>query len=114
MRISDWSSDVCSSDLGLDAWRVGRRHFLVVIHDTDELVRRRRAVAFTGASADRLCVAEVGAAKLDRKRVVLGKRVSVRVVLGSRRLIYIIMQNKLVHVTVDLTFIHDQHVITHY
>src|SRR3546814_6799166 len=66
MRISDWSSDVCSSDLGLDAWRVGRRHFLVVIHDTDELVRRRRAVAFTGASADRLCVDEVGAAKILR------------------------------------------------
>src|SRR3546814_12470911 len=85
MRISDWSSDVCSSDLnpprptaprhpGQHAWRgsamshrpagVGLRHI------------PGRAVAYM-----------VAAVALDRKSVVSGKSVSVRVDLGGRRII---------------------------
>src|SRR3546814_10937129 len=71
MRISDWSSDVCSSDLGRAArptapgrarGRPGRR--------------ARRA----GRRRPRAC-------RADRKSVVKGKSVSVRVDLGGRRII---------------------------
>src|SRR3546814_14153021 len=92
MRISDWSSDVCSSDLAV-----------------------RRPAAARGAGGDRLPAAADGAivrggagdgggagrgiarrkaarhrgvgAWRDRKSVVSGKSVSVRVDLGGRRII---------------------------
>src|SRR3546814_2777671 len=71
MRISDWSSDVCSSDLGDDAaaHRVpeGRQHEQRRADDE----RRDR-----DPQIDR-----------DRKSVVEGKSVSVRVDLGGRRII---------------------------
>src|SRR3546814_2785824 len=60
--ISDWSSDVCSSDLGIGVTRTARL-------DT-ELDRAGQAV-------DRRLI--------DRKSVVEGKSVSVRVDLGARR-----------------------------
>src|SRR3546814_18367614 len=75
MRISDWSSDVCSSDLpgrlaaGADRLArhrggMGRRH-------------RRRVPG----------LAAVPGGHRDRKSVVLGKSVSVRVDVGGRRII---------------------------
>src|SRR3546814_13425820 len=87
-RISDWSSDVCSSDLYLAGG--------IEEHDADTRpigariagMRRRHCVrcgagsAETGASAMPLPSSEA-----DRKSVVLGKSVSVRVDLGGRRII---------------------------
>src|SRR3546814_15679619 len=81
MRISDWSSDVCSSDLGLattsavlsyvgrpfDAWREGKPHRVYGWHDTHSEN-----------------YPELGR---DRKSVAQGKSVSVRVDLGGRRII---------------------------
>src|SRR3546814_11440751 len=94
MRISDWSSDVCSSDLA--------RH-------RDAAQRRRqslqsefdlRGYVFADAASERLLslAAQVARSELpvlitgpngagDRKSVVEGKSVSVRVDLGGRRLI---------------------------
>src|SRR3546814_20310472 len=66
MRISDWSSDVCSSDL---PFFVGP-------------VRRVR-----GALPHPTCQPAVGWCAGDRKSVVEGKSVSVRVDLGGRRII---------------------------
>src|SRR3546814_19114455 len=68
MRISDWSSDVCSSDLGL-------RHEVPAPRD-----RLRQAQGDGRGRENR-------AAGADRKSVVLGKSVSVRVDLGGRRII---------------------------
>src|SRR3546814_19128515 len=83
MRISDWSSDVCSSDLGSSAcrnrpnWRgTGGRNWL-----PDP--RRRRTDAETRHGLDR-CRPPAPA---DRKSVVEGKSVSVRVDIGGRRII---------------------------
>src|SRR3546814_19907954 len=96
MRISDWSSDVCSSDLG------GRDHGSPARHarvaglaragesaDTDY----RRSGAMT--EADRPDIDAALAALLapparageERKRVVEGKSVSDRVDLGGRRVL---------------------------
>src|SRR3546814_18577641 len=72
MRISDWSSDVCSSDLEAEQ---GRRGVRVELH-ADAVVGEIEA-AEGGDQA-------VGG---DRKSVVEGKSVSVRVDLGGRRII---------------------------
>src|SRR3546814_14718116 len=71
MRISDWSSDVCSSDLSGSS-----------------------SPAMAPTSAERssgfICMnegTEVAAPVTDRKSVVKGKSVSVRVDLGGRRII---------------------------
>src|SRR3546814_12644666 len=105
MRISDWSSDVCSSDAGLrsadavgdgarlDRRRVGRaaarggaaaRHSLSADRDGDGDRGRptRRALAAGLAGAD-LVAGDRG----DRKSVGWGKSVSVRVDVGGRRII---------------------------
>src|SRR3546814_17089407 len=97
MRISDWSSDVCSSDLdgseytgNYDLGVAGLRRF-----------HRPRLELLASAGADVLaietlpCLAEVEAVLseldrlggVDRKRVVWGKRVSVRVGHGGCGLI---------------------------
>src|SRR3546814_15663536 len=99
MRISDWSSDVCSSDLkdaGVDAAvdRIARRI---------ELGRQRRQTARQAAPKarqavidadlkDRRMIGTIGKAAgvngvADRKSVVSGKSVSVRVDLGGSRII---------------------------
>src|SRR3546814_11501347 len=97
MRISDWSSDVCSSDLSgaadakglcrcarLRAGALGpdrqdhRGQFGGDFPGTD---RSRRGAAEQARQADRLQVDG------DRKSVVKGKSVSVRVDLVGRRLI---------------------------
>src|SRR3546814_12305914 len=83
MRISDWSSDVCSSDL-IDAF-----HFvehLAGLHFGDPVLD----VALAGAHAafERLLGdRHLRAPRLDRTSVVSGKSVSVRVDLGGRRII---------------------------
>src|SRR3546814_17374229 len=67
MRISDWSSDVCSSDL---------EH------------RPAERPADAGDAADHPSLfADDGGGGPDRKSVVKGKSVSVRVDLGGRRVI---------------------------
>src|SRR3546814_7284025 len=79
MRISDWSSDVCSSDL-----RRQRRPYPAAARRR----RLRHPVRGDGDVHPRLG----GAARPrllapDRKSVVWGKSVSVRVDLGGRRII---------------------------
>src|SRR3546814_19482595 len=71
MRFSDWRSDVCSSDLPRsEVWlRPPSRE------------RSRRAAARQPG------LPEIAATRIDRKSVVSGKSVSVRVDLGSRRII---------------------------
>src|SRR3546814_12412126 len=80
MRISDWSSDVCSSDLNarlgkivvIGTLRIGAAHHFAVglpaVRDRSRLVRPVPTTA-------------------DRQSVVEGKSVSVRVDLGGRRII---------------------------
>src|SRR3546814_15561419 len=97
MRISDWSSDVCSSDLvmahpgqslnqgGRMLARVALRVVVVVLAGTaillpPTLVLAAGTLAVSGQLGDQ-------AATGDRKSVVSGKSVSVRVDLGGRRII---------------------------
>src|SRR3546814_14522630 len=92
MRISDWSSDVCSSDLaGGDR---GRRRRAVRPHGRG--LRRRHHGAHRGGGdplrRQRLLAAALFAARTrrrreDRKSVVSGKSVSVSVDIGGRRII---------------------------
>src|SRR3546814_13841819 len=106
MRISDWISDVCSSDLGLGDKRNGaagaRIHLNQInfvfldrelhIHQATHFKRYRK---FMGLTFDFIyhfvakAIRRQGAGA-DRQSVVKGKRESVRVALGGRR----IMQNK--------------------
>src|SRR3546814_15925611 len=88
MRISDWSSDVCSSDL--DGKLVGqRRAALLALVEVGEA--RRQAGAHAAGGLHRIGkLGRVGAGERhhgDRKSVVWGKGVSVRVDLGGRRII---------------------------
>src|SRR3546814_19916451 len=88
MRISDWSSDVCSSDLPLRLTPVRIR--------IRQRPRDPAAVPFL--AAHRACMAADAGVEIDhqpeldlrwrdRKSVVSGKSVSVRVDLGGRRII---------------------------
>src|SRR3546814_17257507 len=90
MRISDWSSDVCSSDLAR-----GHGHLVAQLHQSSSnagMDRRRTrgcangrpTIAPRGLGAD---VASLFAGSGDRTSVVSGKSVSVRVDLGGRRII---------------------------
>src|SRR3546814_14945863 len=97
MRISDWSSDVCSSDPGGTRPVVpGNRPgiFVTLIGNPDH----RRDLALTGVPAVgdeqaqrrverilRTGLLQIGRPRADRKSVVLGKSVSVRVDPGARR-----------------------------
>src|SRR3546814_16057058 len=82
MRISDWSSDVCSSDLELG-------HRVALLHGfrcrDDSLGTAARAVRRDQDSEIKARPAPEGGA--DRKSVVEGTSVSVRVDLGGRRII---------------------------
>src|SRR3546814_18161714 len=109
MRISDWSSDVCSSDLGRGDFQGGVPHHRHA--DRRGLFGRRRAAA---GQFPRIAVAGHGLLggglrlypparpdaatlyvlagglqrlhyRLDTKSVVSGKRVAVRVVIGGSR-----------------------------
>src|SRR3546814_5950755 len=95
MRISDWSSDVCSSDLNargdvdgdaaqfelqLGAANLGRQ-------EQPRQVLRHFGVKPEAAEALQPLGQQRGVVVADRKSVVEGKRVSVRVDLGGRRII---------------------------
>src|SRR3546814_9458275 len=82
MRISDWSSDVCSSDLEAPA---GREDY--ADRETWQKPGRsacRPRTAGAGDRQPRRQRARRDARRGDRKSVVSGKRVSVRVDLGGR------------------------------
>src|SRR3546814_18603443 len=96
MRISDWSSDVCSSDL----WPkpMLSRSKLAVIHvaqartglDDDSYRALLKHAAGVGSSKeldDAGFTAVMEVFRQDRKRVVSGQSVSVRVDLGGRRIL---------------------------
>src|SRR3546814_18737991 len=96
MRISDWSSDVCSSDLDL-----AMQASTGTLSDDDRALVQKEVAALTsqiGAVATRTTFNGTsllnGTTALDgagagtavhRKRVGQGQRVSVRVVIGGRR-----------------------------
>src|SRR3546814_9287157 len=87
MRISDWSSDVCSSDLLL-------RHGLVVefagafgIQAEVELVVPAELEARLAQGVVAHLRAGMALGEVDRTSVVSGQRVSVRVDIGGRRII---------------------------
>src|SRR3546814_20911505 len=101
MRISDWSSDVCSSDLSkpiagrlVIGWSAA---LLRVTSSTTGLVMSlmvRSPVTFSLPSPAvstlvllKVAAGNLRASKKDRKSVVYGKSVSVRVDLGGRRII---------------------------
>src|SRR3546814_11077495 len=84
MRISDWSSDVCSSDLQVLEELLGHARVLGQVREGDlrldhpELGQVAGGVGVLGAE---------GRAEGDRQSVVSGRGVSVRVDLGGRRII---------------------------
>src|SRR3546814_16717995 len=87
MRISDWSSDVCSSDLRDRRRRGGLPHRLQLF---GILPARCHGLYAAGQIWRVERVGELHAARQpgpDRKSVVSGKRVSVRVDIGGRRTI---------------------------
>src|SRR3546814_14565361 len=98
MRISDWSSDVCSSDLSVRFVLVtALREAGYRVDDFGNAADALAALAERGAPAllftdvrmpgdDGLVLLDKLQAK-DRKSVVSGKVVSVRVGLGGRRII---------------------------
>src|SRR3546814_12613269 len=103
MRISDWSSDVCSSDLlpgrkiiytnasADHAERVMERlgisrHFSGVFDIIEAGYLPKPDAAGYATVIERFGIAPGKAAMVDRKSVVLGKSVSVRVDLGGRRI----------------------------
>src|SRR3546814_20272332 len=98
MRISDWSSDVCSSDLsgGTGQFRggLGQDICFVSVHS------KPMSIVFL---TERLKVPAPGigggshGALGDRKSVVSGKSVSVRVDLGGRRIIEKKTNNPVLH-----------------
>src|SRR3546814_13425882 len=98
MRISDWSSDVCSSDLDQIVQRFGTDVVAAVTGRSRRIIRKsspggidRLAVENRAGSAN---LAETQAFMADQKRILIdrnsgveGKSVSVRVDLGGRRFI---------------------------
>src|SRR3546814_16976498 len=99
MRISDWSSDVCSSDLKdwrwLNASSTAYLHTKAAVLDGQDVIvgsfnMDPRSIDLNTEIA--LLVrsrrlADAVTAFIDRKSVVSGKSVSVRVDLGGRRII---------------------------
>src|SRR3546814_15601488 len=89
MRISDWSSDVCSSDLSSP--RQARPADLAVIGAVAKVQHLALQIAAGVAATVADVIGQPPAGKLghrkDRKSGASGKRVSVRVDLGGRRII---------------------------
>src|SRR3546814_17490019 len=92
MRISDWSSDVCSSDLLVGGPRL---HEVTLEHDGDAVGNVRHDTHVVGDQQDAgVQLVLVRAQQVEdigqhgaRKSVVLGKSGSVRVDLGGRSII---------------------------
>src|SRR3546814_12901051 len=90
MRISDWSSDVCSSDLlsTSSATRVRFNSFPAGRHASHFRLGASTGHTTTHATCSRKPSEPFATlSPKDRKSVVWGKRVSVRVDLGGRRII---------------------------
>src|SRR3546814_14050796 len=112
MRMSDWSSDVCSSDLAMEATPLAKLkeklvrlshvaverippdwHAWLGLSTADAetawaVAREEEGSAVPADDFDaREVAALIFAGHLDRKSVVLGKSVSVRVDLGGSRII---------------------------
>src|SRR3546814_20785245 len=94
MRISDWRSDVCSADLeAAEPWRVEhrlRQDQAIGHHDGGiGLERGKFGLGFCRLQRDRMAGGQAMALgrRLDRKSVLEGKSVSVRVDLGGRRIL---------------------------
>src|SRR3546814_20509369 len=94
MRISDWSSDVCSSDLNINTAESNHDNIVQTHSYADRIETIDRAkdaglspcsglIAGLGESDEQMVEALFA---LDRKSVGEGKRVSVRVDLGGRRI----------------------------
>src|SRR3546814_19572679 len=97
LRISDWSSDVCSSDLGHSHGMLGHDHkrpLDILAEARQQLARypgirlvNERADSISGEIDDFSVLSDDGESLGVRKSVVAGKRVSVRVDLSGRRII---------------------------
>src|SRR3546814_15698951 len=90
MRISDWSSDVCSSDLATRALRneaTAAARAARTVNDRRAGLNQAPSAIATRNYAAAMERARVAAGNLDRKSVVSGKSVTVRVELGGRRII---------------------------
>src|SRR3546814_18686311 len=98
MRISDWSSDVCSSDLNVPGQNVERLiNLQPVIADNIEIGTAWRRDGFDLSASyfwsnsnlgSRIqVIGGAGVVQRDRKSVVEGTSVSVSVELGGRRII---------------------------
>src|SRR3546814_13740454 len=94
MRISDWSSDVCSSDLTARAFAAEARSTAesalsaakATLAALDSEATALRKAIDNGASHHR-ALDRIKAAPGDRKSVVVGKSGSVRLNLGGRRIL---------------------------
>src|SRR3546814_13147025 len=94
MRISDWSSDVCSSDLSLPTeptmltlpmdWPRPPIESRYIGQKDRKAILAKGACAYCGSASGPFHIDHV---KPDRKSVGSGQSVSVRVDLGGRRLI---------------------------
>src|SRR3546814_20095922 len=112
MRISDWSSDVCSSDLSPRS----NRHGGCRVHRRPECERIRGPNSFRCCARSTPTLRWRGLNASDRKSVVLGKRVTGRVDLGGRRINkqtldvhpYVVLYSNKNHQTYHLltTFLH--------
>src|SRR3546814_14553134 len=94
MRISDWSSDVCSSDLGLalrflscrtEDGRSGSTNLATPIPPKGVAAYYFSSDAREGSMSSGISCRSFGPFARDRKSVVSGKRVSDRVDPGGRR-----------------------------
>src|SRR3546814_11348615 len=102
MRISDWSSDVCSSDLAAQQLALAVLEILrdagavqVEIDRIDRHLARQRADQLAGDPLERVARDDgPGAARGDRKSVGEGQSGSVRVDLGGRRIVKIKKKSK--------------------
>src|SRR3546814_14724622 len=96
MRISDWSSDVCSSDLPHEHATLRRKPDNCLRNpaasdrragSSHPIIDNRAAAAAPQSAGSSHRNAVHSGRRLDRKSVVEGKSVSVRVDLGGRRII---------------------------
>src|SRR3546814_16181131 len=89
MRISDWSSDVCSSDLNAlfetGDHAVGTQHQLLIVGSATSKGFAVLAAQIIDGHAVAIICSLIN--DLDRTSVVYGKSVSVRVAHGGRRII---------------------------
>src|SRR3546814_16787309 len=91
MRISDWSSDVCSSDLAMDsliAWLVPMvKRYLVLGMFANNDSNTVHKTNITAVNTHRSTIGGDSFLDIDRERVVKGESVCVREDSGSRGII---------------------------